>query len=97
MLSGARVEFIPRIPWKKENTREWIKKTLAEYPVISRHVARGQCYLLRARDVLHRIAPLTQESRRTVIVFTYANELDFNDASLTHDSMEEIYPQDTAQ
>ncbi|MDE8557413.1 hypothetical protein CRM79_17495 [Pantoea agglomerans] len=97
VLSGARVEFIPRIPWKKENTREWIKKTLAEYPVISRHVARGQCYLLRARDALHRIAPLTQESRRTVIVFTYANELDFNDASLTHDSMEEIYPQDTAQ
>lgn len=95
VFAGARVEFVPRIAWKKTGTSEWIKDVLTQSTVYSRHVAQGQCYLLRARDALHRIAPLTRESRRTVIVFTYANDLDLNDASLTHDSMEAIYPHDT--
>jgi hypothetical protein len=95
VFSGARVEFVPNIPWKKTDTRDWIRNVLTEYTIHSRHVAQGQCYLLRARDALHRISPLTKESRRTVIVFTYANDLDLADASLTHDSMEAIYPQDT--
>ncbi|RPE04697.1 hypothetical protein BBB56_02360 [Candidatus Pantoea deserta] len=96
VLSGGRVEFIPRIPWRKTDTRDWIKNVLKENTVFSRHVSQGQCYLLRARDALHRISPLTSESRRTVIVFTYANDLDLNDENLTHDSMEAIYPQDTS-
>nr|WP_246874493.1 hypothetical protein [Pantoea ananatis] len=95
VLSGARVEYVPRIPWKKKETREWIKNVLKDNTIFSHHVSQGQCYLLRARDALHRISPLTYESRRTVIVFTYANDFDLADESLTHDSMEAIYPQDT--
>lgn len=95
VFAGARVEFIPSVPWKKTATREWIKDVLTENTIRSRHISQGQCYLLRARDALHRISPLTSASRRTVIVFTYANDLDLNDPELTHDSMETIYPQDT--
>jgi hypothetical protein len=95
VLHGGRVEFIPRIPWKKSDTRAWIENVLASYPIKSYHVPSGKCYLLRARDALHRISPLTGRTQRTVVVFTYATESDLSDSSLTHGSMEVIYPIDT--
>ncbi|WP_446497433.1 HalD/BesD family halogenase [Halomonas sp. BC2] len=59
------------------------------------HVPEGSCYLLRARDALHRTSPITKDTRRTVIVYTYATTEDLQDTSISHESMESIYPKDT--
>jgi hypothetical protein len=95
VLNGGRVEFIPRVPWKKNDTRTWLKQVLEERPIQSRHIAAGQCYLLRASEALHRISPLTGDTRRTVIVFTYATASDLDNPEISHESMEAIYPADT--
>jgi hypothetical protein len=95
VLSGGRVEFVPRVPWDKSNTRSLLEHTLRTDPIQSVHVPAGSCYLLRAKDALHRISPLAKETCRTVIVFTYATEGDLRDSSISHESMESIYPADT--
>ncbi len=95
VLSGGRVEFVPRIKWNKDDTRSLLHHTLRDEQIRSVHVPAGAAYLLRAKDALHRISPLTQETRRTVIVFTYATESDLTDQSISHESMVSIYPTDT--
>ncbi|KQT65874.1 hypothetical protein ASG54_03380 [Aureimonas sp. Leaf460] len=95
VLSGGRVEFVPRIHWDKEDTRSHLQRTLASEQIRSVHVPAGSCYLLRAKDALHRISPLTKETRRTVIVFTYATTDELSDQTISHESMESIYPTDT--
>tara|TARA_R110000824_G_scaffold400686_1_gene608997 strand:+ start:179292 stop:180065 length:774 start_codon:yes stop_codon:yes gene_type:complete len=95
ILSGGRVEFVPRIKWDKEKTRIQLYETLKNDEVRSIHVPEGSCYLLRARDALHRISPITKDTRRTVIVYTYATTEDLQDTSISHESMESIYPKDT--
>lgn len=95
VFSGGRVEFVPRTIWRKANTKSWLEEILRTEKVISKHISKGQCYLLRAKDVLHRITPLTEGTTRTVIVFTYATESDLIDPDISHESMEAIYPVDT--
>lgn len=95
VLSGGRVEFVPRVRWDKSDTHSLLHRTLACEAIRSVHVPAGCCYLLRAKDALHRISPLTGKTRRTVIVFTYATAEDLADDSISHESMEAIYPSDT--
>jgi hypothetical protein len=96
VLSGGRVEFVPRIQWEKQDTRSQLQRTLKSEQIQSVHVPAGSCYLLQAKDALHRISPLTNETRRTVIVFTYATKSDLEDDSISHESMESLYPSDTS-
>jgi hypothetical protein len=95
VLKGGRVEFVPKTPWKKTDTKDWMQEILSTKAISSYHISKGQCYLLRAGETLHRISPLTGETKRTVIVFTYATEKDLTDANISHESMEAIYPSDT--
>lgn len=90
-LLGGQVEFVPRTEWDKQRTRQQMTALLSSREVVGRHIPAGQCYLLKARYALHRVAPLTGKTRRTVIVFTYADEKDMSDPSITHDTMEAIY------
>ena len=94
-LLGGRVEYIPGIKWDKENTKEHLTSVLKSKPVTSIHLQEGECYLMKANTCLHRIAPLTKETKRTVVVMTYASTEDLTDNTITHGSMEEIYPSDT--
>lgn len=97
-LMGGRVEFIPNTEWDKTQTREQMQGILGNREVKGVHINEGQCYLLKARYALHRVAPLTGKTRRTVIVFTYANQHDLNDSSISHETMEAIYaPEQTAK
>lgn len=93
-MSGGRVEFIPNTEWDKERPRERLEQIVTSEEIRSRYVPAGSCYLMRANTTLHRVAPLIGSTRRTVIVFTYASTADLSDASISHETMEQIYAQE---
>ncbi|GIQ67794.1 hypothetical protein DUZ99_02740 [Xylanibacillus composti] len=91
---GALIEFIPRTEWDKSDYDNCVTKVLEASDVSSMYVPENCCYFMKANTTLHRVTPLTGDSRRTVIVFTYASDEDYH-SEITHESMEEIYPEDT--
>lgn len=93
-LAGGRVEYVSGTDWDKDNTQQALRKILSEREVKSRHIESGSCYLMRANTTLHRVAPLMHNTRRTVIVFTYASETDLTDPNITHETMEQIYAEE---
>ncbi len=90
-MSGGRVEYIPDTEWDKEKPRECLERLIATREIRSRYIKSGTCYLMRANTTLHRVAPLAGDTRRTVIVFTYASTADLTNASISHETMEQIY------
>ena len=90
-MDGGRVEYIVDTEWDKDQPKECLDQLVAEREIRSRYVPAGSCYLMRANTTLHRVAPLNGNSRRTVIVFTYASQSDLTDTSISHETMEEIY------
>jgi hypothetical protein len=95
-LLGGRVEYIPRLEWKRDDTEAYLRQVLTSKPVRSIHVDAGQCYFAKSNTTLHRVAPLTGATTRTVVVLTYASPEDMVSESITHTSMEEIYPEASA-
>jgi len=71
--------------------RKQLIELLANKVIKSKYVPAGSCYLMRTREVLHRVAPLTNNTKRTVIIFTYASVDDISDKSISHETMEDIY------
>jgi len=90
-LSGGRLEYINGVKWDKNSPRKQLIELLTSKVVKSKFIPSGSCYLMRTREVLHRVAPLTNDSKRTVIIFTYASDDDISDSSISHETMEEIY------
>ena len=90
-LSGGRIEYVPHTKWNKDAPRETLCEILETREVHSRHIQAGNCYLMKANTTLHRITPLTSNTRRTVVVYTFASEADLSDESISHDTMEAIY------
>ncbi len=90
-LKGGRVEFINYSEWQKDKPREQLCDLLSTREVRSMYVPAGTCYLMRASKVLHRVTPLAEGTRRTVIVYTYASDQDLRDDTISHDTMEMIY------
>ena len=90
-LAGGRVEFIPHTNWNKEAPREALCEILKTREIHSRYIEAGSCYLMKANTTLHRIAPLTSNTRRTVVVYTFASEADLSDETISHETMEAIY------
>ena len=90
-LSGGRIEYIPHTKWDKEAPRDALKDILTSREIASKYIEAGQCYLMRANTTLHRIAPLTSNTRRTVVVYTFASTADLSDQSISHETMEAIY------
>ncbi len=93
-IHGARVEYIPNIKWEKKDTESYLIDVLRSNTVRSLHIKAGECYLMKADTCLHRVSPLTGSSKRTVVVMTYASTENLSDDSITHNSMEEIYPEE---
>lgn len=91
LLAGGRVEYVPATNWDKKNPRQGLVNVLKEREVKSLHIGSGCCYLMRANTTLHRVAPLMGDTRRMVIVFTYASEQDLTDPNISHETMEQIY------
>lgn len=90
-FDGGRLEYINGVKWDKNSPRKQLIELLTSKVVKSKFVPTGSCYLMRTREVLHRVAPLTNNTKRTVIIFTYASDEDISDKSISHETMEEIY------
>ncbi len=90
-FDGGRVEFVNFSEWNKAAPREQLVSLLSERIVHSMHVPAGSCYLMKARYVLHRVAPLLNDATRSVIVFTFASRDDLDDKTISHETMEQIY------
>ena len=93
-LAGGRVEYVASTDWDKNHPRRALGDILGEREVRSRHIDSGCCYLMRANTTLHRVAPLMGDTRRTVIVFTYASDIDLTDPNISHETMEQIYAEE---
>lgn len=91
---GALIEYIPDTTWDKSDYENCVTKVLESNTIQTMYVPQDCCYFMKANTTLHRVSPLTGDSKRTVIVFTYASEEDFQN-QITHETMEEIYPEDT--
>ncbi|MFB9328376.1 hypothetical protein ACFFSY_20795 [Paenibacillus aurantiacus] len=87
---GAWVEFIPKTEWDRDDKANCVQKILDTHETNRVYIPQGHCYLMKANTTLHRISPLTGPSRRTVIVFTYASEEDFQ-KEISHETMEQIW------
>lgn len=95
-LAGGRIEYVNNTAWDKLNPEKCVVDILSSRKVESIYVNSGTCYLMRANTTLHRVAPLTEETQRTVIVFTYASASDMADTSISHETMEAIYSPEIA-
>lgn len=94
-LDGGRIEYVNFSEWDKAAPKEQLIELLTKRETRSMFVPEGSCYLMKARYVLHRVAPLISgKKRRTVIVFTYASDADMNDRTISHETMEAIYEVD---
>ncbi len=92
-LALARLEYISGVKWDKNNPKQALCNALRDNTINSVHIRKGECYLMRSNTTLHRVTSLCKETRRTVLVMTFASDKDLNDNTITHTSMEEIYPE----
>jgi hypothetical protein len=90
-FDGGRVEFVNFTEWDKAAPREQLISLLSERTVQSMHVPAGTCYLMKARYVLHRVSPILNNAKRSVIVYTFATAADLQDHTISHETMEQIY------
>ncbi|KWT73896.1 hypothetical protein APY03_5747 [Variovorax sp. WDL1] len=82
--------------WDKMNSEKCVKKALENRLITSMHVQSGETYFMKTNTTLHRISPLTEDSNRIAIIYSFASEDDLTDPSIEHATMEVIYPTDTA-
>lgn len=87
---GALIEYVPDTVWDKENPESGLKEVLEKREIKSLYVPKDHCYFMKAGTTLHRVTPLNNDSRRTVVVFSYASEEDMS-REISHETMGEIY------
>ncbi|MCU4765974.1 hypothetical protein OCF65_20460 [Bacillus toyonensis] len=87
---GAIVEYIPNTVWDKENPETGLKAVLENREIQNIYVPQDHCYFMKAGTTLHRVTPLENDSRRTVVVFSYASEEDLT-KNISHETMGAIY------
>lgn len=91
-LEGGRVEYINFSKWDKAAPAEQLKNLLITREVRSLYIPANTFYLMKARYVMHRVTPLlTETARRTVVVYTFANDADLTDSTISHETMETIF------
>ncbi|XTZ13500.1 HalD/BesD family halogenase [Micromonospora echinospora] len=84
--AGGELEFVRGTQWDKNAPR--VQEYLRTRQVQRRAPATGSAYLLRADTSMHRVAPLTREgSRRIILCFSYAVPAD-RDRDLTHETVD---------
>jgi hypothetical protein len=89
---GGAVEYVRDTEWDKDDPQ--IAAYLERGPIERRQPLRGSAYLLRADTALHRVAPLVKEGAlRIILCFSYASLSDL-EREVSHESMQDIYPED---
>ncbi|MCR8844951.1 hypothetical protein NQ117_14815 [Paenibacillus sp. SC116] len=90
---GALIEYIPKTEWDRENAETCVQQILDTNEVKSLYVPQGCCYFMKANTTLHRVSALKNDSRRTVIVYTYASNEDLQ-KEISHETMEQIWAEE---
>ena len=92
-MSDARIEYIADTKWNKDDPESSVRQALLENTVQSFHLKKHHCYFMKSNTTMHRVSAMTSNSKRTVIVMTFASTSDLTDKSITHESMNAIYPE----
>jgi hypothetical protein len=94
-ISGGRLEYIPRVSFDNLNPSKSLNDILRTRETRSKWLSAGTAYLMHANDTLHRVTPLSNNQKRTVVVMTFASKED-NTRTMDHSTMDSLYPKDTA-
>lgn len=85
---GGFVQTVPNTRWDKKNPQ--VFDQLVNNPTYSHELRPGDIYLLRTDTTLHRVHPLEEGAKRTIINMAYAAERDLT-KEITHETMEDLF------
>lgn len=85
---GGDTEMVPNTHWDKEDPR--VEHYLATREIRRGHHPTDTAYFLRADTTMHRVNPITEGSRRIVLVLSYGTLADL-DKDVSHETIETIY------
>jgi hypothetical protein len=87
---GGVLEFVCDTTWDKSDPQ--IDQFLSTRSITRSYPPTGSVYFLRSDTALHRVTPLTRDGAvRTILAYSFAAPEDL-ERTITHESMEEIYP-----
>lgn len=89
-LDGGAIEYVCDTVWNKADPQ--IEAYLAR-DVSRMHLARDEAYLIDGTVVMHRVAPLLRDARRTIVCYSYARADDLTRV-VTHETLEALYAED---
>jgi hypothetical protein len=76
LYEGGLLECVPHTTWDKKNPR--VEELLLENYISSYFHKSGDAYLLKADTTLHRVKPLTSDTRRIILNTTWERARDAN-------------------
>jgi hypothetical protein len=87
---GGVLEFVCDTTWDKADPK--IDHYLSTRSITRCYPPTGSVYFLKSDTALHRVTPLARDGAvRTILAYSFASPKDLERA-ITHESMEEIYP-----
>lgn len=92
---GGSVEYIPDVDFDYSSPKESLGFILGSRETRSIWLPSGTAYLMHASKTLHRVTPITEQQKRSVVVMTFASDFDLSN-TISHSTMDIIYPKDTA-
>lgn len=82
---GGDVELVRDTKWNK--SRPEVERYLRERTIARLRPRSGSAYLLRADTTMHRVAPLSRDTLRDVLTFSYT-DVDDDRGDITHETLE---------
>jgi len=88
---GGLLQVVPHTNWDKRDPR--VNEYLCERPIRSYYHSSGDIYFLKTDTSLHRNTPLSVETTRIILNFTFGGRKDA-DRDITHETMHAMYYND---
>jgi hypothetical protein len=85
---GGYLQCVPHTRWNKEEPA--VYAAFLKSPIYSYALAAGDAYILRTDTTLHRVAPIREGCRRTIINMVWANEGDLS-RPMTHETNDTLF------
>ena len=84
-MSEVRMEYIPNVKWRPDNADECVRQALLENTVKSVHLKKNHCYFMKTNTTLHRASAMKEQTKRTILVMTFASSADLSNVTLRRD------------
>lgn len=85
---GGFVQTVTNTRWNKKNPR--VYSQMVGRPIESHALSPGDIYILRTDTTMHRVHPIEDGGRRTIINMAYAASRDLN-KNISHETMEDLF------